>query len=384
MNILIATIQKMDASGGVNTYINQLHKGLSERGHNVNIISADYISKLPKDIMDKLRLYEKLYYDKLGKSILKYHISNEVGILAFKEVVKNIDVSNVDVVHSQDGISSMIFKEIHPDLPLVGTIHGCFYTEYLHMGLFKNEMEKKLTARYDKWAVESPDEIITVSSFVDSNIPEIPDIKRNVVNNGIEIDKYRNNVSSKKNKFIRIITSGSLLYYKGYDVLMKSLAIVKEKSFDFEVYMFGDGDKKGEIEELVNQYNLPVNIKGKVTREELANELHKGDIFIQPSRVENFPYSVVEAMASGCAVICSRVGGMTDQIDHKINGLLFESEDHVDLAKQIIFLIENKTLSKLFGEESSNRAKTFFTTNKMLDATEEVYSKALYTKRVLI
>lgn len=377
MKILLVTIQSLPAFGGVNTYINQLEDGLRKRGHEVRIVSGNFINKLPKKTLEKLKIYEKLYYERLGKDIHKTHIQNEVGIHALKEVLKSIDIRDVDLVHSQDGMFSKVIKDIYPDLPVVGTIHGSFYSEYLQMGLIRNEMEKNLITRYDKWAVELPDELITVSSFVDPNLPMIPKRKQNIVYNGIEIDTLDIKSRSNENKLCRIITSGSLLYYKGYDILMRALAVVKEKGFDFEVYMFGDGVQFNNIQNEVKKYKLPVYLKGKISREELLDELKKGDIFIQPSRIENFPFSVVEAMASNCAVICSNVGGMVDQITHKVDGLLFESENHFDLAKQIIFLLENKEWINKFASESYAKAKKIFTKDTMLDSTERVYEKAL-------
>jgi L-malate glycosyltransferase len=378
MNILLGTIQSLPAVGGVNTYIYQLEEGLKQRGHEVTIVSGNLINNLPKGSLLKIKQYEKIYYEKLGRTINKAHISNEVGIHALKEVIKNIDMSNVDLIHSQDGIISKIFNDIHPELPIVGTIHGCFYSEYLQMGLISNNMEVNLTSRYDKWAVGVPKQIITVSSYIDANLQKIPDEKRNIVFNGIETDLFHNKVQkTNKKKHLSIITSGSLLFYKGYDVLMNALAIVKEKGYSFEVNMFGEGPKQKDLENIVNKYNLPVYFKGKVSREKLAIELKKGDVFIQPSRLENFPYSVIEAMISGCAVICSNVGGMKDQITHRVNGLLFEKENHNDLAQQLIFLFENTQCMDIFTRLSANKVEKSFTTNSMLSATEQVYIKTL-------
>lgn len=77
---------------------------------------------------------------------------------------------------------------------------------------------------------------------------------------------------------------------------------------------------------------------------EVANWMRAIDIFVLPSYSEAFSNSLLEAMACGCAVIGSRVGGTPELIGEDERGFLFPSGDAGELARKISTLIQDKEL----------------------------------------
>jgi glycosyltransferase involved in cell wall biosynthesis len=100
--------------------------------------------------------------------------------------------------------------------------------------------------------------------------------------------------------------------YKGIDVLLQALSICRSR-FDFQCTIAGDGVLKQELIELTQKLGLAGRVKfaGYIEPGKMVFEfLDTVDLYVQPSRTEGLPRSLIEAMARGCAAIGSNVGGI--------------------------------------------------------------------------
>ena len=77
--------------------------------------------------------------------------------------------------------------------------------------------------------------------------------------------------------------------------------------------------------------------------------MREADIFVLPSYREGLPNALLEAMASGCAVVASSVGAIPDIIEDGKNGALITQGDNMQLASSIIKLGSSKKLREDFG-----------------------------------
>ena len=100
-------------------------------------------------------------------------------------------------------------------------------------------------------------------------------------------------------------------------------------------------------------------MKGLVAYEQIPFLLSKFSLFVLPSRLEGLPNALLQAMAMSLPVIASSVGGVPDLIDDKVNGLLVKPEDPYELAKAIIFLLENKTAAKERAMDARIKAEDY-------------------------
>lgn len=374
MNVLIVSMQRLPASGGVNTYVFDLIQSLKSKNINVDLVCQSDIDNLPVNSLKRIKDYRELLIkdsDKLPEIIFNY----EVGKFAFKELLKNLDIDKYDIIHSQDGVFSKACKEVYPEKPLVATIHGSFLNEMTLLGIIRDELAVKLISRYDMWAVQCPSKVISVSSFLNNNLPNLDKEKFSVIYNGINPNDFY--PTYKSNKTIKMMTSGDFLSYKGHDLLLESLIDLKRKGFKFELNMFGTGYLRSTYEEFTQQYDLPVFYKGYVSRAELVSNLQDCDIFIQPSRLENCPFSVLEAMACGCSIVCSNVGGMPEMVEHNYNGLIFNNEDVMGLSKSLEELIENSAKRDMMRRNSRKRAENLFSIEQMVDKTINIYKSVI-------
>lgn len=100
---------------------------------------------------------------------------------------------------------------------------------------------------------------------------------------------------------------------------------------------------------------LPVTFTGKLKKKEWAALAHNYDIFLNTSKIDNTPVSVVEAMAMGLPVVSTKVGGIPYLIKEGETGILVAPNNAEAIALAIESLVENRTSAKEISRQA--RAK---------------------------
>jgi glycosyltransferase involved in cell wall biosynthesis len=98
---------------------------------------------------------------------------------------------------------------------------------------------------------------------------------------------------------------------------------------------------------------------------------------VNPSLSEAFGMSLIEAMIYGLPVIASRVGGMTEIVDHEVTGLLVEPADPVALAQAICEVLANRHLQRAMGAAGRDRALERYSWHKSTDALFALFDTAI-------
>ncbi len=174
-----------------------------------------------------------------------------------------------------------------------------------------------------------------------------------------------NNINPKMNylldKKINIICVGRLEYQKGYEILLKSLKLLKKDNINFNCDIYGEGSQKIDILKKIKFFHLSKNVKLKGVKKNILNIYKSYDIYILSSKFEGFPNSLLEALSSGLACISSDCDyGPKEIIKNRKNGILFKNNNYLDLYKKLKYLISNKKVICLYG----NQAKVDFRCEK--------------------
>ena len=180
-----------------------------------------------------------------------------------------------------------------------------------------------------------------------------------VVPNGIDIEIFRHIDISRVPH--RIISVAHLKKVKGLDYLIKAMPAVLKDFPDAEFVLVGDGPERKNLENLAHSLGLGgrVKFKGALPHSQVAQELAKAEVFVLPSLAEGFGIAVVEAMAAGLPVIASRVGGITDIIQHNHNGLLIEPESPQAIADAVIKLFTNPGLAQTLTQNARRNTNRY-------------------------
>lgn len=146
----------------------------------------------------------------------------------------------------------------------------------------------------------------------------------------------------KDSNKITFIATGSLVQRKGFDLLPKAFALLDLPKDKWQMLIIGGGELKNNLQQQIDDTHLHDNIilVGQKGKEDIAKLLNISDVFVLPSRNENFSVAVLEALACGLPVVASICGGIRECIDDK-NGMLFEVDDVEGLAKCLKYMFEH-------------------------------------------
>ncbi len=133
---------------------------------------------------------------------------------------------------------------------------------------------------------------------------------------------------------------GDVLAFAGRLGVQKALGVALDALADIpdvELVVAGDGPERGALERRARELGLDGRVRflGSVQRDTVLRLFRAADASLLPSAWENFPHTVVEALAVGCPVIATAVGGVPEIVRDGENGLLVPPRDSRALAAAI-------------------------------------------------
>jgi glycosyltransferase involved in cell wall biosynthesis len=153
-----------------------------------------------------------------------------------------------------------------------------------------------------------------------------------------------------------VIFLGRLLYNKGVDTLIQAF---KSISRDFKLVIIGKGPYEQELNQLIEELDLKsrVTFTDFVSDDEVYALLQGAELYCLPSRWESFSISTLEAMAAGCPVICSNVGGLG--IWASKAAIMVNPNDISGLEKELKQVLSSETMMEDLGQKSKELAKLY-------------------------
>ena len=228
--------------------------------------------------------------------------------------------------------------------------------------------------------------VVTCTKANEEYLQRLSPTKVHCIYHGLNADFCRllnqqSNESRRNGKF-RVLSVGRLVPKKGFDLLIDACAALRDEALDFQLSIIGEpGEHESAIRGRIAHHRLEnlVELRPPMTQDELLCEYRAANVFCLPSRVlengdrDGIPNVLMEAMACGLPVISTKVSGIPEIINHRVNGLLVPPNDSASLASALLRLQENpalvdrlsregnRTVSELFdGEKLVRRLKTLF------------------------
>lgn len=147
-----------------------------------------------------------------------------------------------------------------------------------------------------------------------------------------------------------IIAAGRLHRNKGFDILLRALAMIP----DCYLWLAGTGPEEQALKQLADALNITPRVRFLGWRNDIASLMATGDVFVCPSRHEGLGSIVLEAWAHGCPIVSTASQGPSELIEHGSNGLLSAIDDVPALRDNMLAAIDSPDLRSSMRD----RAKT--------------------------
>lgn len=332
-----------DFAGGGEKIVYEYTKRLAERGHDVTVLTTGN---------PRIKNYE-------GIRTIRLQIPRYLFNLAVPWILKY--ARKADIIQTNNynaALPSFIAGKILRK-PVVCVVHGVYGRRWKEMrgrffGKASAVMEKiQLNRGFDK--------IVFYSDFAREQGREIGIKRGEVFYLGINLKEFK---PKKKEKYVLFV--GRLERQKG----IENLVSVAKEMPDIKFKIIGRG--KPEDEKKLKR-SAPKNVQflGFKTGKELQNIFSRALVFCLPSVAETFGLVLLEAMASGCAIVS------TVPLDYR--GVKVHYDDNESLKRAIEELMENPKLAERLGKENMKIAKKY-DWEVFVDNLEKIYYELLRRK----
>lgn len=355
-------IPSLDHSGGMERVLTAKANYLADKlNYDVNIIITDDKGTKPYfPLSDKINVIQldvnidNLWQYPSWKRLYLYHKK-------MKEYKRKLEIClntlRPDITVSLLRREINFLNDIKDGSAKVGEIHfGRYKYREANFGFLPNIANKWITNR---WMAQLDKKVKQLDRFVvltheDATYWEGV-TKLMVIPNPITIKNEKYSDCAAK----RAIAIGRYTYQKGFDLLVSAWKDVYKKHPDWQLYIYGGGNKEAYIEQ-VKKMGLEscVYCEGPITN--VTEKYLESSIFILSSRFEGLPLVLMEAMTVGLAPAAFACPcGPKDIINDGENGLLCKNGDTTELASKICELIEDENLRKAIGQNAANSIKKY-------------------------
>jgi glycosyltransferase involved in cell wall biosynthesis len=301
----------------------------------------------------------------LKKFVEKNHIPLDIKIKScfWSLLVSPFYVGDCDIVHSIQPIPFKLWKQ-----PYVLNPRGDFTAEF--------SIRNPWSLLYPL-AITKADHVIVPSEYLKQKL----NIEKcSVLPNCLDPNNFPIKKSYKSSKTLKISTVTSFAFKDKAEGVLDIVKILKRlninKSIIFSIYAGGTYFNyiRKEIEDMSLPKNINVEFKGHVKK--LHKELIKSDFFAYYSVHDNFPNSILEAMACAMPVITNEIGAVREMISQGKDGYIAKTDEKY--LSKIKSLLKDGTRANL-GKSAREKVKSKFTGSIVIANLHKIYQKILRT-----
>ena len=339
--------------GGLEMFVQDFHAWLIENGHDAHVM-----------VQEGTALHTSLIAAGFSNSVISVSKSTKNSVR--KILHEELDSKDTAFLfHRHRALRALAWRRLKAKTSLIShTFYKSRKRDFWHRYLF---------SKIDRWIALTPLHQKNMNEMLGLSPSRIT-----IIPNGVNLIKFRAPIIAvnDKNEF-HIAIVARLDPQKGQDLAIRALALLKTKTQKNVVLHLLGEDTPGEASIRPHLKALAENlgVQSEVVFEGFKSEVHEilpqMDILWLPSHRETFGRCVIEAMACGVPVVGSNAGGVPDIIEHKTNGMLFETLNAEDLMIQTLFLIEHPEARRKIREKALTDVRALYD-------MDQVFSRLLH------
>lgn len=331
-------------SGGAETYLHEMAKQLIQNGHQVTLFCGNDGRSPRNEVVEGVQIVRR------GGFYTVYFWAFIYYIFKFRNI---FDI----VIDSANGIPFLTPLYVkQPIFLLIHHIHQEVFQKHLRFpfseiaALIESDIMPMLYHRHGVLTVSESSK----KAIIGLGLGNKDSIQ--VINPGIAQELF---TPKSKTSYPSFVYIGRLKPYKNLPVAIRAFAEVLQVYPKAQLRIGGSGESWNELQELITQLGIEKNAEliSHPSHAEKAQLFAESWVALQPSMIEGWGITVIEANASGTPVIAARVKGLQDSVQDEVTGVLVTPQDSKILASEMKKLIENpaklKKMSKAALEWST-------------------------------
>ncbi len=142
------------------------------------------------------------------------------------------------------------------------------------------------------------------------------------------------------------LSNRNLEAHYGVDCVLRAFALIQQQVPDAILTVIGDGSQRQALEDLKRELNLKhISFTGRVEHEDIYQQYSTSDVYLNASKVDNQPLSILEAFACGLPVVTTDAGGIPDIVTNGETGFVVRVGDYRALADRAIKLLADHNIA---------------------------------------
>jgi phosphatidyl-myo-inositol alpha-mannosyltransferase len=371
MKIGLVCPYNIERNGGVLEVILALKQGLTDKGHEVKIITP----------------YPRNHDLEHQPDVIFAGTSTDFRTLSFSDTTSQVsstaDNEHIDAMLAEENFDILHFHE--PWMPLlsrqllqrstcvnIGTFHAKVSDALMSRAIIK------VVTPYLKSVLKYLDELTAVSDSGAAYCASLTDKPITIIPNGIDLKKYRRKHVEKNPEEETILFVGRLERRKGVRYLLEAFQLLQQDNPSVKLLIAGDGPDREKLELLSEDLKLKnVSFLGFVSEELKLQLLSEADLFCSPALFgESFGIVLLEAMAMGTVTVAGNNSGYSDLMQGVGALSIVNPEDSVEFARRLEMLLHEPELRKVWQNWAKEYVKQF-DYPIIVDRYEAFYKEAL-------
>ncbi|MCI9123323.1 MAG: glycosyltransferase family 4 protein [Eubacterium sp.] len=171
-----------------------------------------------------------------------------------------------------------------------------------------------------------------------------------------------------------VLSVGQLSRRKNQEVMIRAMAMLKDRNVRYVIA--GIGEQEPKYRALIQKLGLEATVFLAGYRDDIPDLLRMADCFVFPSRQEGLPVSLMEAMAAGVPVVCSRIRGNCDLVRDGIEGRVVRANDAAGFAAAVRQIMEQPKRAESYQKHARERVRGF-SKQRVNAGMERIYRQSL-------
>ncbi len=358
--------------GAVQKLIQLLDAELTERGHDVRIITPrprSYKGEVPERV---------IFVGQSAKWNTPLNTTNEFGITLEPSMIESmLEAEHFDVLNVHEPEIPVLGAQIaaHATCPIVATFHATIPETAVGKTI------ELLRIPYAKSIFKNLAAMTAVSDSAARFVREWAELPVEIVPNYVDIPHYATapaGVERSKNKILYV---GRLEKRKGVKYLLAAFSLLAERDQNAELILAGDGSEREKMEMYVEDNDIPrVTFLGNVDEDTKLRLLHEAALFCSPAIYgESFGIVLIEAMAAGVPTVAGDNPGYACVMKDRGLLSLVNVKDTEEFARRLELLLYDQDMRKLWLAWAKEEIKQY-DFKRVIDQYVAVYEKAAKAK----